>query len=278
IRTGPGVGPINNDEGKSNGALTVTAATANSVNCAFIRIAHEVGLQKVIDMAHRLGLSENFTPVPSMVIGSQETTVLEMASAYATLADDGVYHRPTFIDHIVDRNGKLMYQSTDPGKRVLDPQISRMAVQTLQQVVCCGTGTAALLPDRPVAGKTGTTEKNTDAWFNGITPQLVTSVWMGDPHARTPMYDVGGITVFRGPYPARVWQPSPEVVLQGQPAIDFAGPDPTKIPPSKFISSPGLQRDDRSSQFGQCFQSGQFGQFQCPTFSSPTPRPSPRRR
>ena len=287
IKTGPGVGPINNDEGKSNGALTVTAATANSVNCAFIRIAHEVGLQKVIDMAHRLGLSENFTPVPSMVIGSQETTVLEMASAYATLADDGVYHRPTFIDHIVDRNGKLMYQSADPGKRVLDPQISRMAVQTLGQVVCCGTGTAALLPDRPVAGKTGTTENNTDAWFNGFTPQLATSVWMGDPHGRTPMVNVGGITVFGGTYPARVWHAYSEAALQGQPAIVFPAPDSTKIPPPKFITSPGLQRDDRSSlygQYGQCYPTGPSGQFQCPTSGSPglspipTPRPSVRRR
>jgi penicillin-binding protein 1A len=280
--------PINNSEGNSSGALSVTAATANSVNCAFIRIAHEVGLQKTIDMAHRLGLSENFTQVPSMVIGSQETTVLEMAAAYATLADDGVYHPPTFIDHILDRNGKVMYQATDPGKRVLDPQISRMAVQTLGQVVCCGTGTAALLPDRPVAGKTGTTENNTDAWFNGFTPQLATSVWMGDPHGRTPMYDVGGITVFGGTYPTRVWNAYTEAGLKGQPAIAFPTPDPTKIPPPKFITSPGLQRDDRSSQsgqysqYGQCFPTGPSGQFQCPTYSTPTPipsqRPSTRRR
>jgi penicillin-binding protein 1A len=201
-----------------------------------------------------------------------------MAAAYATLADDGVYHRPTFIDHIDDRNGKIMYQSSDPGKRVLDPQISRMAVQTLGQVVCCGTGTAALLPDRPVAGKTGTTENNTDAWFNGFTPQLATSVWMGDPHGRTPMLDVGGITVFGGTYPARVWNSYTEAALQGQTAIPFPGPDPTKIPPGKFITSPGLQRDDRSSPsnpFGQCYQTGPGGQFQCPTYITPTPGPIP---
>jgi penicillin-binding protein 1A len=279
ISTRPGLGPIHNSEGDSAGALSVTAATAGSVNCAFIRIAHEVGLQKVIDMAHRLGLSENFTQVPSMVIGSQETTVLEMAGAYATLADDGVYHKPTFIDHILDRNGKTIYQASDPGKRVLDPQISRMAVQTLQQVVCCGTGTAALLPDRPVAGKTGTTEHNTDAWFNGITPQLVSSVWMGDPHGRTPMTYVGGITVFGGTYPARIWHAYTEAALQGQPPIGFPPPDPNKIPVAKFIMSPGLQKDDRSSGFSQCFQSGQFqspfGQFgQCSTSTS---RPSTRR-
>jgi penicillin-binding protein 1A len=160
-------------------------------------------------------------------------------------------------------------------------------VQTLGQVVCCGTGTAALLPDRPVAGKTGTTENNTDAWFNGFTPQLATSVWMGDPHGRTPMVDVDGITVFGGTYPARVWNAYSEAALQGQPAIAFPAPDPTKIPPPKFITSPGLQRDDRSAlygQYGQCFPTGLSGQFQCPTNGSPTPgltpipRPYTRRR
>ncbi len=80
-----------------------------------------------------------------------------------------------------------------------------MAVQTLRAVVQYGTGTAANLPGREVAGKTGTTEQNTDAWFNGFTPQLATSIWMGDPKGRTPMYNVGGLTVFGGTYPARIW-------------------------------------------------------------------------
>ncbi|MDP9073788.1 MAG: transglycosylase domain-containing protein, partial [Actinomycetota bacterium] len=154
--------PIKNDEGQSTGPIPVTQATAYSVNCAFIRMAHEVGLQKVVDMAHRLGLSEPFPLNPSLVIGSEETTVLEMAGAYATLAADGVYHKPQFIDHIVDGAGHTIYTEDTTGKRVLDPQISREAVMTLRGVVQFGTGTAAALPDQPVAGKTGTTELNTD--------------------------------------------------------------------------------------------------------------------
>ena len=197
--------PVHNDEGDSSGAISVTSATANSVNCAFIRIAHEVTLPKVIEMAHRLGLKEDFKPYPTIVIGAQETTVVEMAGAYATLAADGVFHPPTFIDHIDDRNDKTIFKANLAGKRVLDPQVSRMAVQTLRAVVQSGTGTAANLPGREVAGKTGTTEQNTDAWFNGFTPQLATSIWMGDPKGRTPMYNVGGLTVFGGTYPARIW-------------------------------------------------------------------------
>lgn len=230
--------PAHNSEGNASGAISVVSATANSVNCAFLRIAKDVGLQKVIDMAHRLGMTEKFLAVPSIVIGSEGVTVLDMASAYATLGDDGVYHQPSFVDHIVDRTGATIYKNNPAGKRVLDPQISRLAVQTLRSVVQYGTGTAAALPDRPVIGKTGTTEQNTDAWFNGVTPQLATSIWMGDPKGRTPMYNVGGITVFGGTYPARIWHAYTEAALQGQPAIDFPGPDYSKIPGYKFIGSP----------------------------------------
>jgi membrane peptidoglycan carboxypeptidase len=232
--------PAHNSEGNASGSVTVLNATANSINCAYLRIAHEVGLPKVIEMAHRLGLSENFLQVPSIVIGSEGVTVLQMAGAYATLAADGVYHTPSFIDHINDPSGKTIFKNNAQGKRVLDPQISRLAVQTLRAVVQYGTGTAAALPDRPVVGKTGTTEQNTDAWFNGITPQLATSVWMGDPKGRTPMYNVGGITVYGGTFPARIWHAYTEDALLGQPSIDFPGPDYSKIPGYKFIGPPGV--------------------------------------
>jgi len=231
--------PIQNNEGEAFGTINVTNATANSVNCAFIRIARQVGLSKIVEMANRLGLHEKFNSYPSMVIGSQETTVLEMADAYATLAADGVYHRPAYIDHIADRNGKSIYKANDPGKRVLDPQISRLAVQTLKAVVQYGTGTAAALYDREVAGKTGTTENNTDAWFNGITPQLATSVWMGDPIGRTPMRaGTSGlpITVYGGTYPARIWHDFMGPALSGQPAQYFQAPNPYLIPYGKSLS------------------------------------------
>jgi penicillin-binding protein 1A len=236
--------PINNDEGKGSGPISVISATANSVNCAFVRIAHEVGLSKVVEMAHRLGLQESFPLNPSLVIGSEETTVLEMAGAYATLAADGVYHQPSFIDRIVDNGGKTVYTANTAGKRVLDPQIAREAVMTLRAVVQYGTGTGAALPDRPVAGKTGTTEHNTDAWFNGITPQLATTVWMGDPKGRTPMqYPSTPISVFGGTYPATIWHVFTEAALAGQPAINFQSPDFGRIPSGKLITSNQLRAD-----------------------------------
>ncbi|MDQ1398166.1 MAG: hypothetical protein QOF81_1697 [Acidimicrobiaceae bacterium] len=236
--------PINNDEGKGSGPISVISATANSVNCAFVRIAHEVGLSKVVEMAHRLGLQESFPLNPSLVIGSEETTVLEMAGAYATLAADGVYHQPSFIDRVVDSAGKTVFTANTAGKRVLDPQIAREAVMTLRAVVQSGTGTGAALPDRPVAGKTGTTEHNTDGWFNGFTPQLATTVWMGDPKGRTPMqYPSTPISVFGGTYPATIWHVFTEAALAGQPAISFVAPDPRRIPSGRFITSSQLRAD-----------------------------------
>ncbi len=238
--------PIHNDEGQAQGNISVISATANSVNCAFIRIAHEVGLPAVVAMAHRLGLSENFPLNPSLVIGSEETTVLEMAGAYATLADDGVYHQPSFIDKIVDGSGDTIYTADTTGKRVLTQQISREAVETLRAVVQSGTGTGAALPGRQVAGKTGTTENNTDAWFNGFTPQLATTVWMGDPDERSgpdgalrsPRSTCSG-----GTYPASIWHTYTAAALGTLPAVNF--PIPTgPIPGGKLISSPGLIADE----------------------------------
>jgi len=250
--------PIHNDEGGATGSIGVVSATAYSVNCAFVRIAHETGLSKVVDMAHRLGLHEQFPLNPSLVIGSEETTVLEMAGAYASLAADGVYHAPQFLDHIVDSSGVTIYKADTAGRRVLDPQISREAVQTLRAVVQYGTGVAANLYARQVAGKTGTTETNTDAWFNGITPQLATSVWMGSPKGRVPMTDVGGITVFGGTYPARIWHTYTAAALADQPAIDFPAPDSGKIPYGRLITSSQLSRDSL------------FDSSCC--YSAPTPR------
>jgi membrane peptidoglycan carboxypeptidase len=110
-------------------------------------------------------------------------------------------------------------------------------VQTLQAVVQYGTGTGAALYDRPVAGKTGTSETNIDAWFNGITPQLTTSVWMGDPKQRTQMNPAHGFPfyVFGGTYPASIWHNYTQAALSGEPAIYFTSPDPSKIPGGRII-------------------------------------------
>jgi len=236
--------PANNDEGNGGGILSVQEATAQSTNCAFIRLAHEVGLPAVVSMAHALGVSEDLPLYPSIVIGSVAVHPIEMAAAYATLASGGVYHRPTFIDHITDRNGDNIYTGVDPGHRVLSPDVVAEADAAFMAVVQGGTGTGAALYNREVAGKTGTTNQNIDAWFNGFTPQLETTVWMGNAQSEVPMLDVGGISVYGGTYPAHTWRDFAATALAGAPALTFPSVDYANLPATKFITSDSLVIDD----------------------------------
>jgi membrane peptidoglycan carboxypeptidase len=237
--------PINNDTGPGGGIITLTTATADSVNCAYIRLAHQVGLPNVIAMANSLGVSEvtQQDQYPSMVIGSIAVHPIEMAAAYAALADGGVYHQPTFIDRIVDPAGRVVYQPVDQGRRVVSTQIAAEADQAFRAVVQYGTGMAAAIPGRQVAGKTGTTDRNVDAWFNGFTPQIETTVWMGNPNAETPI-SINGAVVYGADYPTRTWQTFDVAALGGQPAVGFPTIDPALVPRPMYVTSPSLVADD----------------------------------
>ena len=244
----PNKPPVNAGDGEGTGPQTIDKATANSINCAYIRLAQHVGLSNVISMAQKLGLTTNvtkdgtFLPYPSIVIGGEGVTVLQMANAYATVADDGVYHTPSFIDHIVDYSGATIYQDQPTGSQLIPRQVDRMALQDLENVVKFGTGTGAALYGREVAGKTGTTDGSTDAWFNGITPQLAASVWMGNPAGDSATYAMrygSGGQVFGGSFPASAWRTFMSGALSGAPDEVFPLPDQSQIPRGKFIPSPG---------------------------------------
>jgi penicillin-binding protein 1A len=158
-----------------------------------------------------------------------------MASAYATLAADGIHHNPYFVERVLDRHGKTVFVEHDRGTRAVTPQNARVAVSVLKSVVQRGTGVRAALGNREVFGKTGTSENHNDAWFVGGTPQLVSAVWMGDPKAQTPMLNVGGIRVAGGTYPARIWGAYMNDALEGLPIAKFPLPDPRLIPHGKSV-------------------------------------------
>jgi penicillin-binding protein 1A len=209
---GGGVGPI-------------SKMITNSINCAFVRLGLIVGLDRVIDTARRMGVTAKLEPVPSMSIGSEEISPLEMASAYGVLAADGGRHPAYYVDKVLDPAGDVVFQHDESqAEQAVDPSVARMATQMLQGVVKSGTGKRAALADRPVAGKTGTSQDNADAWFVGYTPQLVTAVWMGAPVGRIPMRNVGGINVTGGSYPAKVWHEFMQKALEGQPVLQFGEP------------------------------------------------------
>jgi penicillin-binding protein 1A len=237
----PGFAPydVENFEGAGGGVMSLTDATVHSVNCAYVRLGAYIGLDKVIDMAGRLGIPEQrLKPYPSISLGAQEVTPLEMATAYATIANDGVYQPPRFVEKVVDRRGKVLFEGFEKGKQVVNSQYVRMAIQIMRQNVQRGTGTRARVAGRDVAGKTGTSQNFENAWFVGFTPQLSTAVWMGNPAGNVPMRNVGGIRVSGGSYPARIFSAFMSQALAGLPALSFPAPNPKLIPKGKFINDP----------------------------------------
>ncbi len=239
---------VANNADSGFGIVTVQLALTDSINCAFIKIGLAAGDQRLVTMGEQMGINDPLginprlpgsptnplVPLPSMAIGSEDATPLEMASVYATIDDGGIYHTPVFVTKVVSPstggNQVLLNNTLNPGKRVLTLANAEIETQMLEQVIEYGTGTAAQLPNRPAAGKTGTTNQFTDGWFVGFTPQLVTAVWMGDPAGEVPMYDVGGITVYGGTYPAEMWQTFMSSALKGQPVLQFKSPPPSSIP------------------------------------------------
>ena len=238
--------PLNNDPGDPNGVVNLVTATALSINCAYLRLAHQVSLDKVIDVAHSMGVSDpTLDPAnPSLVIGTEAVKPVEMAAAYATVADGGVYHPPGFVNRVVDRTGAVIYNGETTGWRVFSAQVADEAIVALRATVEWGTGTAAALPNAEVAGKTGTTSNSVDAWFNGITPDLVASVWIGNPYREVPMYYADGEEVYGADTPTQIWHDVMTYALANVPYTAFPPPDPALMPPVDYIDSPALARDD----------------------------------
>jgi membrane peptidoglycan carboxypeptidase len=221
------------------GVASLVRQTAGSVNCAFLRLGQIVGIDKVIEQARKMGVTSPLNNVVSVPLGVNEITPLEMAGAYASIANDGVYNKPYFIDKITDAAGNVIYTHEAKPERVMSSQSARQEIVAMQAVVTGGTGTRAQLPGRPVAGKTGTTDKHGDAWFIGFTPQLATAVWMGNPESVVPMNSVGGINVFGGTFPALVWHNFMVQATGFVPIEQFTPPDPSGG--GKFLDPKGKE-------------------------------------
>jgi 1A family penicillin-binding protein len=235
-----------NYEGHTFGQLTLADATAQSSNCAFARLASSVEVEAVARTAQEMGVQAPLQPVPSMTLGTSTVPPLQMAAAYATLAADGVARTPHVVSRVEAPDGRVLLENDGAPRSALDPQVARVATSVLRGVVTAGTGKAAALADRPVAGKTGTAQDYQDAWFVGYTPQLATAVWMGDPNGERPMRGVGGIDVTGGSYPARIWRQFMHAAHEGLPVVDFAAPAPEPPPPA-VTPAPTAVADDPSS-------------------------------
>ncbi|TLM80064.1 MAG: PBP1A family penicillin-binding protein [Actinobacteria bacterium] len=202
-----GVWKVENYEGGfSSGMLSLRDATAFSVNGVYARLIMAVGTERVIEVAHRMGIVSTLDPNPAIALGglSQGVTPLEMASAYGTIASGGTHAEPGGIVKVTDDAGAVVYQPSRPATRVVDERVAVTASTVLHDVVERGTGTAAKMAAW-AAGKTGTTQSYRDAWFVGYTGDLVTAVWVGHRAAQVDMTNVHGTKVTGGSYPARIW-------------------------------------------------------------------------
>jgi penicillin-binding protein 1A len=230
--TNNGPWDVHNYADEAEGTMNLLDATANSVNTIFAQLIAKVGTRNVVAMAHNLGITEPsglkslyFKPVCAITLGSVGFTPLEMTDVYATFADGGVHHSPLAFESIRGPNGNEIPVSSK-GRRVLRPNVAAQLTYALQGVVQHGTGTAAALGSRPVAGKTGTAENFQDAWFCGYVPQLATCVWVGYPKAEIPLLGVEGVgEVAGGTLPAEIWHAYMEGAVANLPVKDFPTPD-----------------------------------------------------
>ena len=163
------------------GMTTAAWALIHSANATAVQVSNLVGPVQIVAMARRLGFSGPLEPYMSIALGTNEVTVLEMASAYGTLAAAGLHIEPTLVTHIFDASGNEVFAHRPTIQQAIAPELAFQMVQLLSQAVDRGTGrrVRSLGFSMPAAGKTGTTNDNTDAWFTGFTPDLSTSVWIG---------------------------------------------------------------------------------------------------
>lgn len=225
--------PVNFDGGGS-GAMTVLRATANSVNTAYVSMMHELDLCKAADTARAIGFKRadgrDLAVVPSMVLGSNETSPLTMAAAYATFASGGTYCEPIAITRVTNPAGEELPVPQANCRPALDGRVASTVTYALTKVMTEGSGKDAQLPGRPSAGKTGTTNENWQTWFVGYTPQLATAVWTGNPDRNVPMQriTVNGRyhrIVYGSVLAAPAWDRFMTAALDGAEVLGFPEPD-----------------------------------------------------
>lgn len=258
---------------KYSGWQSMRSALTKSLNVVAVKVLIDVGFEPVIKLAQSMGIRSKLEPTYSMALGAYEVNLLELTSAYGTLAAQGNAIEPHGIRRILDRTGKVLYDSNNKPKRVLDAGSANIVTWMLRGVVSDGTGRAAQL-DRPVAGKTGTSEQARDLWFIGYVPQLVTGVWLGNDDS-SPTWGTSGTAAY-------TWHEFMKQAVKGLPVQKFpelpeniddrkgsikakpVKPNRTQVPPSE----PG----EASSNSGRGYEEAPREQ----SYSEPPPSESRR--
>ncbi len=193
-------------------------AFEDSINIVGVKLLERVGVREVIQNAQKAGIKSSLRPDLSLALGTSEVTPLEMASAYATIANMGTYVEPIAIIKVEDYNGKILEQNQPAKKQVFSEDVCYVLIKLMEGVIERGTGFNAKI-GRPAAGKTGTTDEFIDAWFVGFTPELACAVYIGNDD-RKPL----GNRLTGGVVAAPIWRDFMSSALQDKPVKDFPRP------------------------------------------------------
>lgn len=240
---------INNVGGAGCGNCNIAEALKQSLNTSYYRLMLKLknGAIDVADAAHRAGIAESFPgvdhtlsedglggpPGDGVVLGKYETRVIDMASAYATLADSGMYHRPHFVERVVNAQGEVLFDAASEestGERRIEAAVADNVTAAMQPIAAWSGH--SLAGGRPSASKTGThqlgdTGANRDAWMVGYTPQLSTAVWVGTVKGDIPLVNSWGGSVYGAGLPSDIWKATMDGALSGTDFESF--PTPTEI-------------------------------------------------
>lgn len=219
----------NNYDRTFRGLLTVRKAIQNSINTVAVKIVNDIGVERSADYLKKFHLTtietdrskpKNDLSLASLALGGLTHGVkpIEMAAAYSVFPNKGVYTKPISFTKILDNDGNVIYENKPEKDRVISAQVAYLMVDIMKGVVNGGTGGRAALKNMPVAGKTGTTSDNRDAWFVGYTPYYTAAVWMGHDDPKPMNFTGGG-------YPAGLWKAIMDKVHKNLAYKDFERPD-----------------------------------------------------
>ena len=239
--------PFKITKGVSHPVSPLAEQTWLSINCAYARLAQIVGLNRVVNLSYRVMSSPYLTrdnykiqPYASFSTGANEFSAYDMASGAQTIANGGVHHEPYFIEKIEGPSGVLFQHLAAPSQ-VISKEVADAEVDILKKTLTLGTARRDPLANkRPAAGKTGTQDENTNAWFVGFTKQLTTAVWVGDPKGYTPMVNIpefkadGVAKVTGNAYPVKIWKAFMDAAHSDVPILDWDPPAPSPRNPMRL--------------------------------------------
>jgi penicillin-binding protein 1A len=233
--------------------VTLQTALALSINTVAAELANEVGPEGVVSTAHRLGITSQLQPNPSIALGTSEVSLLELTDAYVPFANNGYAVTPYVVTEIKSVGGKVLYERPkSKPTQVIDPVHVGMMNSMLKDTLERGTGRKAAIAGWPAAGKTGTTNDSRDAWFIGYTANLTAGVWLGNDDFRPTKRMTGGSL------PAQIWNRFMVEAHHGVAVADLPGDysfrdperfDPGLVPPQP-IGEPGAAGEDQTSRAG----------------------------